>query len=104
MGNKNNKRALPLSLGDHILRISFANGEFNLGRMTFAFLHRLTTISRLLIQVIILLSCYRNSHYIRSGSYDPGNNPFVLSMDSSFGPSQITFSDDLIAEPDIFHF
>ena len=36
---------IPLSQGEHILKLSFANGEFNLGKMTFTYSVRLPTIS-----------------------------------------------------------
>ena len=36
-----------------------------------------------------------------SNSSDPENNPIFFQWTQVFGPSEITFSDDQIAEPDI---
>ncbi len=94
---------IPLSQGEHILRLFFTNGELNLGSMTFSYLSPLNydqPVADAGDNIVVVIP--ENSTSLDgTGSYDPGNNPMSYQWTQIFGPSVITFSDDQIADPDI---
>lgn len=94
---------IPLSLGEHVLKLYFSDGEFNLGRMTFTYSSSLTydqPVSDAGENIVVLIP--GNSATLNgSNSYDPENIPLSYQWTQVYGPSQIVFSDDQVAEPDI---
>jgi len=92
---------IPLSMGDHILKISFTHGEFNLGKMTFTYTSPLTydqPVADAGNNIVVVLP--GNSAMLDgTESYDPENAPLSYQWTQVYGPSQIVFSDDQIPEP-----
>ena len=95
--------SIPLSMGEHTMRLFFTNGEFNLGRMTFTYSSPLTydqPVADAGENIVVVLP--GNSATLNgTNSYDPGNNPLFYQWTQVYGPSLITFSDDQIANPAI---
>ena len=94
---------IPLSKGDHILKLSFSDGEFNLGNMTFTYSTPLPydqPVADAGENIVVALP--GNSTTLDgTNSYDPGSNPLFYQWTQIYGPSLITFSDDQIAQPDV---
>ena len=92
---------IPLSMGDHILKLTFERGEFNLGRMTFNYSAPLPydqPVADAGENIVVVLP--GNAATLDgTNSYDPGNNPLSYQWTQVYGPSQIIFSDDQIADP-----
>ncbi len=94
---------VPLSQGDHILRIVFASGEFNLGEMTFTFdspLDYNQPVSDAGQNVSVILPA-TTGMLDGTGSYCPGSETLTYKWTQIYGPSVVEFSDDEIANPEI---
>lgn len=94
---------IPFSQGEHILKLSFTSGEFNLGKLTFEYSSPLDydqPVSNAGENIVVVLPG-STATLDGTNSYDPDNNPLTYQWIQIFGPSQITFSDNQIAEPDI---
>jgi endoglucanase Acf2 len=94
---------IPLSMGEHILKLSFSEGEFNIGEMTFMYSSPLDydqPVADAGENVVVVIP--ENSAMLDgSNSYDPENAPLSYQWTQIYGPSLIIFSDDQIAEPEI---
>lgn len=94
---------IPFSLGEHIFKVYFQEGEFNLGRMTFTYTSPLpydqpvADAGENIVVVIPEFSTILDG----TNSYDPGGNPLSFQWTQIFGPSQIVFSNDQSATPEI---
>lgn len=94
---------IPFSMGEHILKVYFSDGEFNLGRMTFTYSSVLTydqPVANAGENIVVVLP--ENATTLDgTNSFDPENHPLSFQWIQVYGPSQIIFSDDQIPEPDI---
>lgn len=92
---------IPLTPGIHVLRLSFSNGEFNLGKLTF------TRTGNLAYSYPVAVTAGRtkvlfpqNSATIDgSGSYDSEGNALNFEWTQNYGPSTVQFSDALVPNP-----
>lgn len=94
---------IPLKSGQQILRIAFEQGEFNLGRLTFAYdapLNYDQPIADAGDNILVQLPL-DSSPLDASLSSDPSNNPLSYQWTQTYGPSTLTFSDPTIAQPTI---
>ena len=94
---------LPLPKGEHVLRLVFDNGEFNLARMTFTYSEALSyshPVADAGANVTIMLPA-TTSTLDGSQSSDPTNDPLTYQWSQVYGPSIIAFSDDKIASPSV---
>lgn len=94
---------VPLWKGDHILRVSFSGGEFNLGKMTFTYSAPLSYDQPYAdagpnIMVILPVD---SAALDGTKSTDPGSEPLHYSWSQIYGPSKIVFSNDSISTPEI---
>ncbi len=89
--------------GDHVLRLAFDNGEFNIGRMTFTFQADLPyslPIANAGENVVVIMP-ETTSSLNGSLSADPDNDPLTYLWEQIYGPSVITFSDNTNVSPQI---
>lgn len=94
---------IPLSQGDHVLRIVFASGEFNLGEMTFTYdapLDYNQPVSNAGENVAVILPA-STATLDGTGSYCPGSEQLTYKYTQIYGPSVVEFSNDEIANPEI---
>ncbi|MFT7017846.1 MAG: endoglucanase Acf2 [Cyclobacteriaceae bacterium] len=94
---------LALTEGQHILRLVFYGGEFNIGRLTFEFKAELPysqPVANAGETVTVLLPATTGS-LDGSMSIDPADDPLTFLWTQIYGPSFISFSDVSIASPDI---
>ncbi|MDA7501768.1 glycosyl hydrolase [Chitinophagales bacterium] len=87
--------SIPLKSGEQIIRLSFTEGELNLGEMTFSYDSPLAYDQPVAnagnnIQVI---SPETNSNLNASGSSSPGDLPLTYQWTQVYGPSTVTFED-----------
>ena len=94
---------IPISSGEHILKVYFSGGEFNLGRMNFEYAAALDydqPVANAGDNIVVVLP--GNTATLNgTGSYDPGNNLLFYQWTQVYGPSQIIFSDNQVAEPEL---
>ena len=92
---------IPLKKGEQILKLGFANGELNLGKMTFAYKSPLSydqPVADAGANVIVVMP--GNSTMLNgSNSSDPGGMPLSYQWTQVYGPSVVSFSDDQITKP-----
>jgi len=101
--NTRNSNSIPIKSGQHILRLAFEQGEFNLGRLTFT---RSTSLpysqtvadagKNQLIQLPIDTAVLNGS-----GSYDPNGSSLNYKWQQVYGPSVLQISNDTLAQPTI---
>ncbi|NNE28236.1 MAG: carbohydrate-binding protein, partial [Saprospiraceae bacterium] len=94
---------IALPKGEHILRLAFDNGEFNLARMTFAYQEELPysqPIADAGENVVVILPASTAS-LDGSLSSDPGGDTLSFNWVQVYGPSTVVFSDNGISTPDI---
>ncbi|AWI27221.1 endo-1,3(4)-beta-glucanase [Flavobacterium pallidum] len=94
---------IPLTAGDHILRVAVTNGEFNLGKMTFAYATALPyspPIANAGENITVVLPA---TTAILNGSLsnDPDGQPINYHWEQIYGPSTIHFDDISLASPNI---
>lgn len=89
--------------GEHVLRIVFQNGEFNLGKMTFAYTEPLPYDQPVADagQNFKVLIPETTASLDGSTSMDPGSNPLSFLWSQVYGPSVIVFSDNTAVKPGI---
>lgn len=85
---------IPLTQGHHVLRLVATNGEFNIGKMTFAYAAPLTFVPPIANageNVVVVLP---NTTATLNGSLsnDPENQTITYSWEQIYGPSIIAFS------------
>jgi hypothetical protein len=92
-----------LPQGEHILKVAFNGGEFNIGKMTFAYSSPLDYNQAVAdAGENILLVLPENSAVLDgSNSFDPGNENLTYNWTQVYGPSVVTFSDNTIVNPEI---
>jgi hypothetical protein len=94
---------VPFSQGEHILRVIFQSGEFNLGGMTFTYVAPLDynqPVADAGDNALVILPA-SSTTLDGSGSYDPGSETLTYNWTQVYGPSMVTFSDNTIPSPEI---
>jgi endoglucanase Acf2 len=94
---------LDIPAGKHILKLFFESGEFNLGKMTFAYTGApgyLPPLANAGSNVKVLLPA-TTAVLDGSLSSDPESQPLSYSWEQNYGPSTIIFSDKLLVSPEI---
>ncbi len=92
-----------LSKGEHILRVIFESGEFNLGKMTFTYVAPLNynqPVADAGDNTLVILPA-TSTFLDGSNSYDPGSENLNFIWTQVYGPSVVTFSDNTIPNPEI---
>lgn len=94
---------LPLAGGEHILRLVFLNGEFNLGKMTFELKGELPYSQPVAVagDNILVVTPDAEASLDGSASTDPGETTLTYEWTQIYGPGAVTFSDNNIASPQI---
>ena len=92
-----------LTQGEHILRIAVANGEFNLGKMDFAYASPLAfmpPVANAGANVVVVLPA---STSVLNGtlSNDPEGQAITYNWEQVYGPSTITFNDITAVSPNV---
>jgi len=95
--------AIPLTTGEHVLRIAFSSGEFNLGKMTFTRTGELafsfpTASAGSNIKVLLPLT---ETILDGSSSSESAGKALTYSWSQTFGPTQVIFSDPTAVKPTI---
>ncbi|MFK7980743.1 MAG: glycosyl hydrolase [Saprospiraceae bacterium] len=92
-----------LTQGEHVLRLVVTNGEFNLGRMTFAYASALGYVPPVADagenKVVILPAT--TTTLDGSGSNDPQGETITYNWEQIYGPSIINFNDNTAESPTI---
>lgn len=94
---------ISLTQGEHVLRVTVDNGEFNLGKMTFAYSAPLTFVPPIANagdNVVVVLPA-TTATLNGSLSNDPEGQPVTFSWEQLYGPSIITFNSTTIASPTV---
>ncbi|MEN8248866.1 MAG: glycosyl hydrolase [Bacteroidota bacterium] len=94
---------IELNEGNHVLRLVIINGEFNLGKMTFTYASDLSyspPVANAGENVVVILPA-TNATLDGSLSADPEGQTLNYTWEQVYGPSEITFSDNNIASPNI---
>ncbi len=94
---------IPLKSGRQVLRVHFANGEFNMGKMTFTYAAPLPydqPIADAGANVLVVLPT-DSTALNGTASSDPANAPLTYAWTQVYGPSQLVFSDPAIAQPEV---
>lgn len=94
---------LPFAGGDHILRLVFESGEFNLGKMTFELKGDLP-YSQPVADAganIVVVTPESQTSLDGSGSTDPANGDLSYDWTQVFGPSTVTYSDNTVVNPQL---
>jgi endoglucanase Acf2 len=94
---------IPLTPGEHILRVAFSSGEFNLAKMTFTRTGALnfsypTAIAGSNIKVILPLT---STTVDGSASTESAGKALTYSWSQNYGPSVVQFSDANAVKPTI---
>ncbi len=92
---------IPLTDGEHILRVAFAAGEFNLGKMTFTRTGNLpysypTANAGINIKVVIPQT---STTLDGSASTESGGNALTYFWTQNYGPSVVQFADPTAIQP-----
>jgi endoglucanase Acf2 len=93
--------AIPLTDGEHILRVAFAGGEFNLGKMTLTRTGNLpysypTANAGINIKVVLPLT---SAMLDGSASTESSGNSLTYVWAQNWGPSVVQFSDSTAIQP-----
>jgi hypothetical protein len=95
--------AIPLTAGEHVLRVAFSSGEFNLGKMTFtrtgdlAFSYPTANAgSNLKVQLPLTETTLDGS-----ASTESAGKALTYNWSQNYGPSAVTFSDATAVNPTI---
>ncbi|TLX70329.1 carbohydrate-binding protein [Labilibacter sediminis] len=94
---------IPLTVGEHILRVAFSAGEFNLGKMTFARTGDIPyafPIASAGADVKVLLPA-TTAILNGTASSESGDQVLTYNWTQIYGPSVAVFTDNTIAEPTI---
>jgi len=95
--------SLPFAGGEHVLRVVFNSGGFNLGRMTFEYKAELPysqPVANAGEDVIVKLP--DNTAMLNgSASVDPGGNDLTYSWEQVYGPNMLVFSDQSSEKPQV---
>ncbi len=94
---------IPFSSGEHIMRIVFESGEFNLGKMTFAYSGSLPynqPIADAGNDIVVPIN-ENKATLDGSNSSNPGLEPLSYKWTQVYGPSQLVFSDAFVSSPEI---
>jgi len=92
-----------LSQGKHILRLHISGGEFNLGKMTFAYVSPLdyvVPIAEAGDNVSVLLPS-NTTTLDGSASFDPEGAVLTYAWAQIYGPSTVTYDDATSSQPEI---
>ncbi|MDA3893037.1 MAG: glycosyl hydrolase [Salinivirgaceae bacterium] len=94
---------IPLTIGEHILRISFAAGEFNLGKMTFARTGDVPYSFPIASAGDNVKVLWPTATTVLNGtaSSESGNQALSYTWNQIYGPSVVEFSDNAVSEPTI---
>lgn len=94
---------IELTKGTHVLRLFVENGEFNLGRMTFAYNSPLGYVPPIANagENVSIVSPSTTATLNGSLSNDPEGQSITYKWEQVFGPSIINFDDDKSASPTI---
>ena len=92
---------IPLVRGQHIIRVVFSSGEFNLGKMTFArtgdLLYSIPTANAGVdLKVILPLT---STTLDASGSNESAGKALTYTWRQLYGPTVVQFSDSTVAKP-----
>ncbi len=95
--------AIPLTPGFHVLRLAFASGEFNIGKMTFSRTGDLpnsypTALSGGKLKVLLPIS---SATLDASASTESAGKLLTYKWTQNYGPTSVQFSDDAAAKPTI---
>ena len=94
---------IPLTVGQHVLRVAFSSGEFNFGKMTFARTGDLTysyptANAGANIKVLLPLT---STTLNGSGSMESAGKALTYQWTQNYGPTVIQFSGATVANPTI---
>lgn len=94
---------IPLTPGQHVLRLAFSNGEFNLAKMTFSRTSDLvasypTAVTGSKLKVILPTT---TASIDGSGSMESAGKALTYLWTQNYGPSVVVFSNSAVAKPDI---
>ncbi|TAE44740.1 MAG: carbohydrate-binding protein, partial [Bacteroidetes bacterium] len=92
---------IPLKSGKQVLRLSFDNGEMNLGKLTFTYVSPLTydqPVADAGENILVVLP--QDTTLLNgSNSSDPGGLGLSYAWTQVYGPSELVFSDAQAAQP-----
>ncbi|MEZ4850579.1 MAG: glycosyl hydrolase [Bacteroidia bacterium] len=94
---------IPLKSGKNVLRITFDNGELNLGKLTFSYQGPLSydqPVADAGGNILVVLP-NNTATLDGSNSNDPGGNALSYEWEQIYGPSVLNFSNPQIAQPNI---
>lgn len=104
-GNWQNKLVsnIPLTQGEHVLRVAFTQGEFNLGRMTFSYSGALNYVPPIADagENRTVVSPSTTTTLDGSNSTYEAGKTLTYQWEQIYGPSIIGFSDSTSATPEI---
>ncbi len=94
---------LPFTAGSHVLRVAFIGGEFNLAKMTFTKESDLSYSQPIANagEDIWIDSPETAASLNGSESSDPGQASLTYTWTQTFGPTEVSFSDNAIANTEI---
>jgi len=95
---------IEMNVGEHILRVMFVDGGFNLGRMAFSFDRNLDYYPPVANAGDDMLIILPETTAILSGdlSHDDDTNTLNYYWEQIYGPSVVIFSDQYIDNPEVF--
>jgi len=95
---------IEMNVGEHILRVMFVDGGFNLGRMAFSFDRNLDYYPPVANAGDDMLIILPETTAILSGdlSHDDDTNTLNYYWEQIYGPSIVIFSDQYIDNPEVF--
>jgi len=95
---------IEMNAGEHILRVMFVEGGFNLGRMAFSFDRNLDYYPPVANAGDDMLIILPETTAILSGdlSHDDDTNTLNYYWEQIYGPSVVIFSDQYIDNPEVF--
>lgn len=98
-----NAGEIALSGGEHILKLAFSNGEFNLGKMTFTYAGSLSYNQPVADagENIVVIMPATTAGLDGSGSFDPGSEPLTYEWTQLYGPTTVIFSDNTLPNPEV---
>jgi hypothetical protein len=95
--------AIPLTAGEHVLRVAFSSGEFNLGKMTFtrtgdlAFSYPTANAgSNIKVQLPLTQATLDGS-----ASTESASKALTYAWSQNYGPSEVLFSDATVSNPTV---